>query len=162
MFHHSLHVSHHTTYGAIVYRLQKKNPCSDVRTRCFLHFQMAGWLPIFTISYSVQRKKNSLIITISYGWTLLCDGLSTWEVTEMNSGLWHRRRLLGRQLFVRKQESQNKEGKASSPEIGITTNPATCQGQRFPVAPSGRQNFTVSNNGAAHTASSPIDGSLVF
>lgn len=56
MFYHSLPVSHHTTYGPIVYRL-KKNPCSDVKTRCFLHFQMAGWLPIFTISYSCAKKK---------------------------------------------------------------------------------------------------------
>lgn len=35
-----------------------KKKYSDVKTRCFLYFEMAGWLPIFTISYSVQREKK--------------------------------------------------------------------------------------------------------
>lgn len=81
---------------------------------------MAGWLPNFTISYSVQRKKRSLIITISCVWTLLWWAINLrTERSELWSTRWEK--VPRKTVCCRERESQNKEGSASSPEIGMVT-----------------------------------------
>lgn len=78
MFYHSLHVSHHTTYGPIVYRLQKKIPAQMLKQDVFFTFKwQADCQFLQLVILCKKKKKKSLIITISYVWTLLCDGLST-------------------------------------------------------------------------------------
>lgn len=70
MFYHSLPVSHHTTYGPIVYRLQKKIPAQMLKQDVFFTFKWQADCQFLQLVILCKEKK-SLIITTSYVWTLL-------------------------------------------------------------------------------------------
>ena len=57
MFYHSLHVSHHTTYGPIVYRLQKKIPAQMLKQDVFFTFKWQADCQFLQLVILCKEKK---------------------------------------------------------------------------------------------------------
>lgn len=60
MFYHSLHVSRHTTYGPIVYRLQKKIPAQMLKQDVFFTFKWQADCQILQLVILCKEKKKEV------------------------------------------------------------------------------------------------------
>lgn len=104
-----------------------------------------------------KGRKRSLIITIYFVWTLLCNRLSTWEPTGMNCSMrlekdsWESRFLQRRRTCKTGQSTFNRNRYWSIKEISPLS-------ITFPMALSGRQNFLVWNRRTLYTMSAPLSG----
>lgn len=109
---------------------KKKIPAQMLKQDVFFTFKWQADCQILQLVILCREKKRSLIITISYVWTLLWWAIN---LRTDRSELWPMRwgKVLGKTPFCRERESQNKEGNASWPEIGMATSRQT---SHLPVA----------------------------
>lgn len=141
-------------------QITKKSCAQMLKQDVFFTFKRQADCQFLQLVILCKGRKRSLIITISCVWTLLCDGLSTWELTRMNSGPRDWRKALGKAALC-KGEKARKAGQRSSPEIDIETSR-----KKAPVnnaislwhCLAGR--ISQRETKAQHTKSTPVNGPL--
>lgn len=74
--------SHYIWSNCLQIKKKKKSPAQMLEQDVFFTFKWQADCQFLQLVILCKGEKRSLIITISYVWTLPCDGLSTWAWQE--------------------------------------------------------------------------------